>query len=211
MKLDWSRLDGIRAKAHASITKLPGKAGELARKANEALGRPLADETELADRRAFDLLCETNRVPLCETIGFALLSVNVAISSGNLFLSRSLIDEIGPFADYRYNHDWEYCLRALKRAEPAWVQEPLYRYRLHGANTITESPKAARDEAAQVCGAYLRWAIAERTPANPFAPALANWGRLFVNAMLLGGMGELLTADELRQLVGVPSSAAPLA
>src|SRR5689334_17713768 len=54
MKLDWTRLDGIRAKAHASITKLPGKAGELARKANEALGRPLADEAELADRRAFD-------------------------------------------------------------------------------------------------------------------------------------------------------------
>lgn len=54
MKLDWSRLDGLRARAHASITKLPGKAGELARKANDVLGRPLADEAELADRRAFD-------------------------------------------------------------------------------------------------------------------------------------------------------------
>ena len=54
MKVDWSRLDGLRARAHASITKLPGKAGELARKANDALGRPLANESELADRRAFD-------------------------------------------------------------------------------------------------------------------------------------------------------------
>ncbi|MBA3817952.1 MAG: hypothetical protein H0X17_03605 [Deltaproteobacteria bacterium] len=54
MKLDWSRLDGVRARAHASITKLPGKAGELARKANEVLGRPLADRSELDDRRAFD-------------------------------------------------------------------------------------------------------------------------------------------------------------
>jgi len=36
------------------MTRLPGKAGELARKANEALGRPLADEAELADRRAFE-------------------------------------------------------------------------------------------------------------------------------------------------------------
>ncbi len=35
------------------MTRLPGKAGELAQKANEALGRPLADENELADRRAF--------------------------------------------------------------------------------------------------------------------------------------------------------------
>lgn len=53
-KLDWSRLDGLRARAHGAIEKLPGKAGDLARKANEALGRPLADESELADRRAFD-------------------------------------------------------------------------------------------------------------------------------------------------------------
>jgi glutaredoxin len=49
-----SRLDGLRARAHATINKLPGKAGELARKANEALGRPLADEAELVDRRAFE-------------------------------------------------------------------------------------------------------------------------------------------------------------
>lgn len=48
-----SLADRIRAKAHAAIDRLPGRAGELARKANEALGRPLADEDELADRRAF--------------------------------------------------------------------------------------------------------------------------------------------------------------
>lgn len=45
--------DRLRARAHAAMDKLPGKAGELARKANEALGRPLADEDELKDRRAF--------------------------------------------------------------------------------------------------------------------------------------------------------------
>ena len=50
--MSW--LDRARARAHATITNLPGRAGDLARKANEALGRPLADEEELADRRAFD-------------------------------------------------------------------------------------------------------------------------------------------------------------
>lgn len=45
--------DRLRARAHAAMDKLPGKAGDLARKANEALGRPLADERELEDRRAF--------------------------------------------------------------------------------------------------------------------------------------------------------------
>lgn len=49
-----SRLDHLRARAHGAISKLPGKAGDLARKANEVLGRPLADEAELADRRAFE-------------------------------------------------------------------------------------------------------------------------------------------------------------
>lgn len=47
-------LDDLRARGHGALAKLPGKAGELARKANDALGRPLADEAELADRRAFE-------------------------------------------------------------------------------------------------------------------------------------------------------------
>ena len=50
--MSW--LDRARVRAHDAMTRLPGKAGELARRANEALGRPLADEAELADRRAFE-------------------------------------------------------------------------------------------------------------------------------------------------------------
>lgn len=45
--------DTIRARAKGLIDRAPGKVGDLARKANEVLGRPLADEAELADRRAF--------------------------------------------------------------------------------------------------------------------------------------------------------------
>jgi glutaredoxin-related protein len=48
------RLDSLRAGAHRALDKLPGKAGELARKANVTLGRPFADAAELADRRAFE-------------------------------------------------------------------------------------------------------------------------------------------------------------
>src|SRR5689334_21370510 len=47
-------LDRARVRAHQALNQLPGKAGDLARRANEALGRPLADEEELADRRAFE-------------------------------------------------------------------------------------------------------------------------------------------------------------
>ena len=49
--MSW--IDRARARAHEAMTKLPGKAGELAHKANQALGRPFADEHELAERRAF--------------------------------------------------------------------------------------------------------------------------------------------------------------
>jgi len=48
-----SLLDSIRARAFKTIDKAPGKLGDMARKANEVLGRPLADADELADRHAF--------------------------------------------------------------------------------------------------------------------------------------------------------------
>ena len=43
----------VRAKAFGWIEKAPGRVGALARRANEALGRPLASDAELADREAF--------------------------------------------------------------------------------------------------------------------------------------------------------------
>lgn len=50
--MSW--IDRARGKAHATLNKLPGKLGDVARKANDALGRPLADESELEDRREFE-------------------------------------------------------------------------------------------------------------------------------------------------------------
>ena len=50
--MSW--FDKARAQAHGALTKLPGKVGASIRKANDVLGRPLADETELAERRAFE-------------------------------------------------------------------------------------------------------------------------------------------------------------
>ena len=47
-------LDKARAAAFVAVDKAPGKLGILARKANDALGKPLADTHELEDRRAFE-------------------------------------------------------------------------------------------------------------------------------------------------------------
>lgn len=46
-------LDEVRARAHAALARVPGRVGDKLRAANEALGRPLADPGELADRREF--------------------------------------------------------------------------------------------------------------------------------------------------------------
>ena len=62
--MSW--IERARARAHATMNKLPGKAGEIARKANEALGRPLADEAELADRRAFETQIQSRVQPLAQ-------------------------------------------------------------------------------------------------------------------------------------------------
>jgi glutaredoxin len=49
-----SRLaDRIRARGYVVLERVPGKVGKKLRGVNEALGRPLAGEHELADRRAF--------------------------------------------------------------------------------------------------------------------------------------------------------------
>jgi len=71
------------------------------------------------------------------TIGFA--HFNYAISTGNLFFSKALWTRLGGFLDYRYVHDWDFCLRALGYESPAILDEPSYDYRLHGENTIGEA------------------------------------------------------------------------
>jgi glutaredoxin-related protein len=52
--LGMKLLDNVRVRAHAALGRVPGKVGDSLRRANEALGRPLADADELADRRAFE-------------------------------------------------------------------------------------------------------------------------------------------------------------
>jgi glutaredoxin-related protein len=52
--------DRLRAKAHAALERVPGVVGDKLRGVNEAFGRPLADEDELADRRAFEARTKGN-------------------------------------------------------------------------------------------------------------------------------------------------------
>ncbi len=153
------------------------------------------------NRHAFDIVCSIAKIPFRATVGRAFLTQNVAVSTGNLFAARALCERLGDFRDYRYNHDWDWCLRALQLDEPVFVAERLYCYRLHGANTISEAAGPVRAEAHQVCRDYIAWARNVAQPANPFAPATATWGMSFIHAILKGGMGGMLDAESLRQLI----------
>ena len=155
----------------------------------------------LREARALRTLVIQGAIPLRPTVGFALLDANVAISSGNLFFSRELFDRIGGFRDYRYNHDWDFCLRALRLHEPRYVRKRTYRYRLHGANTIAESSAGARSEADDVVRSYLQWAMTAAPSESEWAPCVASWGELFVIYLLSAGMAELLTPQQLRTIV----------
>jgi glycosyltransferase involved in cell wall biosynthesis len=155
----------------------------------------------LRDAKAYSFSCAISAIPYKDTVGFALLAQNVAISTGNLFFNRELWANLQGFRDLRYNHDWDFCLRALWEAEPVYVSEPLYTYRIHRGNTIGESRDRPRTEADSFVNEYLRRAFAEEDAApNAYAPCVRHWGMRFVQAVLNSGIGQLVDSALLQQL-----------
>src|SRR5437868_6426538 len=90
---------------------------------------------------------------------FTLVEYNVAVSSGNLFVERDFFFELDGFRDYRYNHDWDFGLRASALAEPVVVHRSLYFYRIHENNTIAESKERSTRDAERVIGEFLATAL----------------------------------------------------
>jgi glycosyltransferase involved in cell wall biosynthesis len=145
-----------------------------------------------ADPRAAELMAVQDAAMMSSALGLAMLRANSAISSGNLMFCKRLWQALGGFRDYRYNHDWDFCLRATLLCEPILLPRAMYEYRIHGRNTIIESGNAARAEWQRVIAAFIEQAHAQADWPNPFAPTLDNWG------------GEVLAllgaADALRHL-----------
>ena len=140
-------------------------------------------------------------VGACDTVGYAFLAGNPAISTGTLFFARTLFDRVGGFRDFRYNHDWDFCLRATSRAEPVFEPAPLYDYRVHGANTIHEAFERRKQEADAMLAGYYRDVLASGPPANPFAPSVHRWGRLFLVRAIEHGHAKLLPEGTVERIV----------
>ena len=154
------------------------------------------------DGRAARLAEIEDLIRSSDTVGAALLTgFNPTVSSGNLFFSRSLWEQVGGFRDYRSNHDWDFCLRALRVAEPCFVPTVSYRYRLHEANTVSESRERNRREALALFTDYYV-DVLQTAPANRFAPARSSMGWTCLAKGLVLGQGDSLPAEILIELNG---------
>jgi glycosyltransferase involved in cell wall biosynthesis len=153
------------------------------------------------DKRAGTLSAVARAASRQATVGFSLLGGNPAISSGNLFFSRALFRRIGPFGSLRYNHDWEFALRAVRASEPKFIPATTYYYRLHDSNTISGAiSDGGMREANVMLTEFFRWASTEQASANPLAPTMRTWRMYFVCSCLSNGWAGLFAPEELRRL-----------
>jgi glycosyltransferase involved in cell wall biosynthesis len=166
----------------------PGRISTLARRLENSASRfaftgvRFVDDHEVdvteTDAFARDHHRRQQEIDSYPSIGFAILRSNVAISTGNFFFARSLLDEIGFFRPYRYVHDWDFLLRAVLFTEPVYVPELLYLYRLHQGNTFRSLGSLDAEECPEVLRRFLRAAITGGYP-NPLAPSPRNWPDYF--------------------------------
>jgi glycosyltransferase involved in cell wall biosynthesis len=161
-----------------------------------------------ADDRSMDvdnpLVVHLNRaiagIPDAGSAGMALLALNVSITTGNLFVRRAFWDRIGGLHRFKYNDDWEFCLRATRASEPVYVVDKLFSYRFHGRNTILSAGDGARIEAVGIFRDYMNEAMTDRSWPNPYAPSARGWGRMFAHKLLATGLGFAMEAPDLRRL-----------
>jgi glycosyltransferase involved in cell wall biosynthesis len=132
---------------------------------------------------------------------FTLVEYNVTISSGNLFVERDFFFSLEGFRDYRYNHDWDFCLRAAALAEPVVVYRPLYFYRIHESNTIAESKERATLDADRVVGEFLATALSGGAACeNDLGPQWPANRALLLKLAFRAGQGALVPIPVCRTL-----------
>jgi glycosyltransferase involved in cell wall biosynthesis len=108
------------------------------------------------------------------SISFGFLEKNIAISTGNLLVRRSLFFKIGYFRPLKYVHDWDFILRSILVSEPVYVPSELYSYRIHDTNSFSELGHLAHIET-EISLSYFRDLAASSSVENELAPTLSNW------------------------------------
>ncbi len=114
-------------------------------------------------------------LPSC---GYALLTANLAISSGNFLFSRRLFDDVGGFnKELPLTQDWEFLLKALRWTEPRLIPQKLLYYRVHETNSFRQLFDVRIEQSKQALAGFLEWS--DLPTANRFAPTPMTWQRFF--------------------------------
>lgn len=112
------------------------------------------------------------------SISYALLSRNIAVTTGNFFFTKKMLQRIGDFHNYKLCHDWDFILRASLITEPAMIRDPLYFYRIHGDNTFKTLTQDAILEPISLVHDFFQLGKMGHCR-NPLAPIPENWPSFF--------------------------------
>jgi len=89
-------------------------------------------------------------------LSLALINGNFLMTTSNLFVRRTVFDEIGSFSSLRYAHDLDFFLRLILRSKKIGIiGKPLLSYRLHSGNTISEDVLRVKVEWAAVVAFFI--------------------------------------------------------
>jgi hypothetical protein len=132
---------------------------------------------------------------------FAFIESNAAMVPGNLFVERTLFDELGGFRDLHRRWDHDFCLRATSLAEPAVVQRSLY----IASSAVIDAVLRGHGEddaaaASRVMTDFLAVAFTAVDAANPLAPADPANRTALLRAVCRANLGALIPPGELRAL-----------
>jgi glycosyltransferase involved in cell wall biosynthesis len=120
----------------------------------------------------------TRQLAALPSLSFGFLGRQMAISTGNMFVSRTLLAQAGAFAPLRYCHDWDMAMRLIRLTEPIYLPKPLYVYRYHGENSFRTLQEVAKRETEYVLRQYFR-GIKLGQVTNPLAPSPITWPGVF--------------------------------
>lgn len=156
----------------------------------DALGQPIRP----GEHQQTDWLrSEISAVSESPSVGLAFLTTNVSITTGNIFVARDFLLNEVPLRVFKYNDDWDFCIRASRVSEPVFLEEKLFHYRFHGKNTITSAGDGPRVEAVGIFDEYAAQDSEEMEWKNPFAPGRRVWGAEYL--LRLWSKGSSLGAD----------------
>ena len=112
------------------------------------------------------------------SVSWGFLDGQMTASTGNLAFRRSLWEKVGGFRNLKYCHDWDFALRASCFAEPLFIPDELYRYRIHEENTFSELNHLSTLETYKCIKSYFDKAM-NSVLENKLAPSPINWPTAF--------------------------------